>query len=107
MTKGKLDKLIRQSNSKYAAVRERVAGNPSCPIDWLDRLSRDEDWNVREGVAQNPNCPIEVLVGLIGGPYSDVREAAIQAFSRRKETATPEERDFIKDYEALVKLGLI
>ena len=81
MTKGELNKLIRQSNSKYDAVRQRVAGNP--------------------------NCPVEILVGLIGDEESTVHKEAVKAFRSRKKKATPEERDFIKDYEALVKLGLI
>ena len=38
-------------------VRWGVALNPDCPIDILERLSKDKDWYVREEVAKNPNCP--------------------------------------------------
>jgi hypothetical protein len=133
MTKTELDKLVRQSNSKSLAVRRKVAenpncpaeildrlirdeerwirqgiaGNPNCPVEALDRLSRDVDEDVRYEVAGNPNCPDEALVRLSGDEDSDVCEAAVKELSSRKENRTPEEKELIGAYELLLEIGVI
>jgi hypothetical protein len=47
--------------AKQKKMREHVAKNPSCPIDLLQVLAKDEDWDVRYRVGGNPSAPIETL----------------------------------------------
>ena len=43
-------------------VRMYVAKNPSTPEDVLRNLAKDEDWGVRGNVAQNPKVSSKLLV---------------------------------------------
>ena len=53
------------SNAKYSCIRADIAKNESCPMDILERLSRDAATSVRMGVARNPNTPENILLKLV------------------------------------------
>ena len=88
-------------------VRGEVARNPNCPIEVLDRLSKDKYWYVREKVAKNPNCPIDLLVQVMGDEDEDVRELAARSLRSCKVTVSPEERELIEAWETLMEIGVI
>ena len=51
-------------------VRERVAANPSTPVEVLRQLANS---GVRGAVARNPSTPVEVLTRLADDPEWTVR----------------------------------
>lgn len=50
----------------------------------IEILSRDSSESVRTGIARRSNTPVEIILKLVKDESGEVREAAIQAFAKRK-----------------------
>lgn len=57
---------------------EKLLEDPNCPIEVLERMSKDENLYTRIKVARHPNCPEEVLERLSKDPDYLVRQHATE-----------------------------
>ena len=67
--------LAKLADNENSDVRERVAENPSTPLEALAKLANDARWDIRQNVVRNPSVSSELLAKLANDEIRMVRHA--------------------------------
>jgi hypothetical protein len=71
------NQLERLAHDGSPQVRLAVAGNPSAGAHALREGARDPEWPVRQAVARHPSCPSDCVRRLLRDPIAQVRAAMV------------------------------
>lgn len=87
VTPAKIKRLRMMAESMIPQIRATAAGNPSTPVEVLERLADDRSLSVRSWVARNPNCPSELHFQFAWDEHED---EGLRAFAHWKLTSVEE-----------------